>query len=324
MPHLAMLHPSHTGQLKAHHHTSYVPLLIVMLIVGVILTTCTTVAWTRPGPESGYIGVSGTVPGKPPTVAAKITTPTADQRFSVSPVTISGTCPNNTLVEIFKNDIFAGSTICSSEGTFSFKIDLLFGSNTLTAKVYDALNQEGPVSNAVTVFYDALPSQAAPLSSLSFGGPQLLLNTDAVFRGTFPNQPMSMPIEIIGGRASYALNIQWGDNTNKVIPRGDNSPFRTSHTYKEAGTYAISIQATDADGRVAFLTVAAIVNGQPASGVTGSSDPAISQTSSFAIKTLFALWPMYVAILTAVISFWAGEKREKRVLAEHGLLVRRV
>lgn len=320
MPHFATLNTSHTGQLRPHHHTTYMPLILVMVVVGIILTTCTTVAWTRPGPSSGYIGLTGAVAGKPPTVAAKITTPTAGQRFSESPVTVSGTCPKDTLVEIFKNDIFAGSTVCSAEGTFSFKIDLLFGANELTARVYDALNQPGPVSNTVSVFYDALPSQAAPLSSLSFGGPQLILNTDAVFRGTFPNQPLSIPIEIIGGRANYALNIQWGDNTNKVIPRGDNTPFRTSHVYTEAGTYTISIQATDADERVAFLTVAAIVNGQPTA--SAATDPVNTQTSSFAIKTLFALWPIYMAVATAVVSFWAGERREKRLLAEHGLLLR--
>ena len=36
-----------------------------------------------------------------------------------------------------------------------------------------------------------------------------------------------------------------------------------AHTYTKAGTFQLSIQATDADNRVAFLTVASIVNGQP-------------------------------------------------------------
>ncbi len=41
------------------------------------------------------------------------------------------------LIEIFKNKIFAGSTMCSSDGRYSLDIDLLVGKNILTAHVYD-------------------------------------------------------------------------------------------------------------------------------------------------------------------------------------------
>ena len=86
----------------------------------------------------------------------------------------------------FKNDIFAGSSVCTTDGTFSFEIDLLAGQNTLVARVFDALNQVGPDSNSVVVYYDAPANTSSPFAQLNFGGPQLLLNTDAVFRGAFP------------------------------------------------------------------------------------------------------------------------------------------
>ena len=179
------------------------------------------------------------MPGKAPTVAAVIKTPTDGQHSSISPITVSGTCPETTLVEIFKNDIFGGSTVCSSTGTFSIDLDMLIGKNTLVAKVYDALNQPGPDSNIVTVYYDALPTQAAPLTSLDFGGAQLVLSTDAVFRGVFPDKEMNLPLTVLGGTASFAISIQWGDSTNSVISRNDNQTFNTVHTYKKAGTYQI-------------------------------------------------------------------------------------
>lgn len=304
-------HRNHSGHLRPHEHTSYIPLLVILLVVGLALTTFTTYA--SPGPEAGSIGLTGTVPGKAPTVAATISTPTDAKHFSTSPTTVAGICPASTLVEIYKNDIFAGSSSCTDAGVYTLQVDMIIGKNTLKAVVYDALNQAGPDSNLVTVFYDILPSPTSALTPLSFGGAQLVLNTDAVFRGTFPNQDLNVPIDIIGGSAPYAVNIQWGDTTNKVVPRNDNQTFNTTHAYTKPGTYQISLQATDALGRVGFLTVAAIVNGQPATGVASAA------ASGDTTNKLLALWPLYTSSVAVVVSFWLGERREKHILLKRGL-----
>ncbi|MDN5275387.1 MAG: hypothetical protein JWN33_36 [Candidatus Saccharibacteria bacterium] len=312
---LKLSHHSHSGKIRPHEHTSYLLLGVILLVVGFSLLVYTSAA-VSPGPEAGSIGLSGSMPGKPPTTAAVIQTPTNQQNFGESPVIVAGTCPANTLVEIFKNDIFAGSFPCSSEGTFSLNVDLLFGQNTLLARVYDDLNQPGPDSNAVTVFYNALPPQADPLSGLNFGGEQLLLTTDAVFRGTFPEQDLSIPVGIIGGSPPYAVNVQWGDTKNTVIPRNNNTPFSASHAYTRAGSYQVSIQASDAAGRIAFLTVASIVNGQPSA--LGAVAP---EVKSDIVSKLLVLWPLYAATFSVVLSFWLGERREKRILGKSGQLL---
>lgn len=311
---LKLTHHRHTGRLRPHADTSYLPLGILLLVVGFVLMTFTAVAQSPP-PEPSSVSLSGTVPGKPPTVAATIKSPTNGQRFSTSPITISGTCPPELLVELYKNDIFAGSTGCSAKGDFSIEVDLLIGQNLLVARVYDALNQPGPDSNTVTVFYDALPDQSGPLSSFDFGGPQMLLNTDSVFRGIFPEKEMRVPLNIIGGTPPFAVNVEWGDSTNSLVPRNDNVQFTTTHKYKKPGTYQISFQATDANGRVAFLSVAAIVNGQPATPIAATS------AQSGSSNLLLALWPLYVTSVAVVVSFWLGEIREKLVLGKRGLLL---
>ena len=319
MPRLKLIHHRHSGKLRPHEHTSYLPLGALLLAVGLLLGVYTTYA-ASPGPESGSIGLTGTVPGKPPTVGPTIDSPRDGARFSTTPVTVSGTCPKNTLVEIFKNDIFAGSTPCRDDGKYSLEIDLLIGPNILLARVYDDLNQAGPDSNKPTVNYDALPAQAGPLTSLDFGGAQLLLNTDAVFRGVFPNQELNVPIDILGGTPPYAINMQWGDSSNKVVPRANNQSFTVGHIYQRAGTYQISIQGSDANGRVAFLTVAAIVNGQPAiAGDTSGSGGTVSSTT---MARLLALWPLYTSVVAIAISFWLGERREKYVLTHAGPIYR--
>jgi hypothetical protein len=122
-----------------------------------------------------------------------------------------------------------------------------------------------------------------------------------------------MPLQVLGGRAPYAISIKWGDGTDSLVPRNDNNTFKTNHTYEKPGTYQISIQATDDDGRVAFITVAAIVNGQPEAAATAEAAPAEQ-------NLLLALWPLYIAIIAIVTSFWLGERRERHVLEKRGLL----
>jgi hypothetical protein len=248
------------------------------------------------------------MPGPAPTTAATITSPTSGQHISTSPVTVKGTCPKGTLVEIYKNDIFAGSVPCSDNGAYSVDIDLLIGSNTLVARVYNDLGEPGPDSKPISVFYDALPPSAGALTPLSFGGNQLLLNTDAVFRGTFPGQQMNVPVNILGGLPPYALNVQWGDGKNDVVSRNDNLTFNVPHIYAKAGTYQITLQASDKQGRTAFLMVAAVVNGQPeaAAVAAGSTKPPMNK--------VLALWPLYTVSVAIFVSFWLGERREKHIL----------
>lgn len=313
---LKLSHHHHSGKVRPHEHTSYVPLAFMLVIVGFALTVFSTAvesATPYDGPEAGSVGMTGIMPGKPPTTAATINIPSNGQRFTTSPITVSGTCPENTLVEIFKNDIFAGSTICTSKGTYTLEVDLLIGENRLVARVYDALNQAGPDSNIVTVYYDAIPPQSGSLTPFNFGGNQLLLNTDAVFRGVFPGDTMTVPLDILGGTPPYAVNIEWGDATNKVVPRNDNATFNVEHVYQKAGTYQVTFQASDAGGRVAFLTVAAIVNGQPDT-VTAATKPIATPNQ------LLLLWPIFTGAVAVTVSFWLGEQREKHILKKRGML----
>jgi hypothetical protein len=288
-------------------------LVLVLLVVGFALSVYTAYA-ASPGPQAGSIGLTGVVPGKPPSVPPTISTPRSGQHFSTTPVHVTGTCPKFTLVEIFKNNIFAGSTPCSDDKTYSLDIDLLIGKNILMARVYDDLNQASPDSNKPTVYYDALAPQSGPLTSLDFGGAQLLLNTDAVFRGVFPNQELAVPIDILGGTPPYAINAQWGDSSNKVVPRKNNLGFNITHIYSKPGTYQVSIQGSDANGRVAFLTTAVIVNGQPAAATTDQG-PAVS---SSVVAQLLTLWPLYTSMVAIAVSFWLGERREKHILGHGG------
>src|SRR5690242_1358127 len=76
--------------------------------------------------QIGATGVEGTVPGPPPSHAATIDVPKDGQSFSNIPINVSGLCPINTLVEIYKNNVFSGSAECV-RGSYSLQIDLFDG-----------------------------------------------------------------------------------------------------------------------------------------------------------------------------------------------------
>jgi hypothetical protein len=313
----------HTGKIIHRHHTSYPALLLILAATGFLLGGFTVVYpafATTPYnglPEAGSIGLTGIMPEKPPTEGAVITSPTNGTHFATTPITVKGTCPDGLLVELYKSDIFAGSTFCDG-GKFSLDIDLLYGQNILIARVFDALNQAGPDSAPVTVFFDSSLGKGFGLSNLDFGSAQLLLNSDAVYRGIFPNKEMAFNLTILGGRAPYAINIDWGDSTTSLVPRGSSGSFSTPHTYKKPGVYYISVKASDPDGRVAFLTVAALVSGQP--------DPYVSPTSTDQVATpsiLLTLWPLYLCLFVLVTSFYLGERHELKKLEKHGQLIQR-
>src|SRR5581483_9890283 len=154
--------------------------------------------------KSGSAGLEGTVPSNPPSSAPVITAPHSGQTFSSLPVNVSGLCSGSLLVEVFKNDVFAGSAQCSG-GSFSLQIDLFRGQNDITAKLYDDLDQAGPASSPISVvFNDSLPAT----------GPQISIISSYAKRGAPPSQVLTWPIIITGGNPPYAESVDWGDKSN--------------------------------------------------------------------------------------------------------------
>jgi len=249
--------------------------------------------------QSGSVGVEGTVPGAPPTQGATITVPSNGQVFNSIPINVAGLCPKVLLVEIFKNGVFAGSAQCPN-GSFALQIDLFDGRNDLVARVYDALNQAGPDSNTVTVTFN---------SGTRAAGPRVSLLTEFAKRGANPGTPLTWPLTISGGKGPYAVSVDWGDKTPfDLISRANPGDFTIEHTYSQAGTYKVTIKASDANGDSAFLQVVGIGNGpiqQAAAGQGGG------QT-----KRVIIWWPLLLSIILIILAFWSGQKHQLAVIRD--------
>ena len=243
-------------------------------------------------PQNGSIGLEGAVIGPPPSQAATITTPTNGQIFTSQPITVAGLCLNGLLIKVFSNNTFVGSTMCVN-GSFSLQVTLFYNQNVLMADDYDNLGQAGPDSNTVTVTYNN-PQLAAFGISLS-------LTSIYAKQGANPGQQISWPVIINGGTAPYALSIDWGDGSHQqLLSEANQGNVTLTHTYQNAGTYTITIEATDKNGETAFLQLVGLAN--------GAKTQLSTTTSPVQTITKWIWWPAAALLPLLLISFWLGQR----------------
>jgi hypothetical protein len=272
------------------------------LLAATLLIPITALAMAGPvmaapppqNPQTGSVGLQGEIPANPPTQGATITVPGNGQNFTTIPITVAGSCPNGLLVEIYKNNVFAGSTNCNG-GSFSLQIDLFDGKNDLVARVYDNLNQPGPDSNTVSVNFNA--NKPSP-------GPRIFLTSAYAKRGALPGSSLSWPITLSGGVGPYAISIDWGDkSTPDLISRSTAGDLTVDHVYKQSGIFVVIMKATDVNGEVAFLQVVGVGNGPIQQASTSSSN-----NTNVITKVIW--WPLLVALIMIIIAFWLGRRNK--------------
>jgi hypothetical protein len=222
--------------------------------------------------------------------------PSNGQSFSSLPITVSGFCVNNTTVEIYKNNVFAGSTPCQNN-SYRLQIDLFDGRNDLIAREFDDLNQAGPDSNTVTVNF------SSPVPSL---GPRVTLTSEYSKRGANPGSILNYPVSLSGGTGPYAISVDWGDKTKTdLFTQQIPGALNLQHTYAQSGVYNIIIRATDANGNAAFLQVVGIGNGPIQKTGSNSANGIITSE-----KTKIIWWPIIVLFIMMIIAFFIGRRQQ--------------
>lgn len=250
--------------------------------------------------ESGSVGLTGHINSDPPKTAPTITVPVNGAVISQMPTTVSGLCPDNLLVKVFKNGVFAGSTQCKG-GSYSVQIDLFFGRNELIARAYDDLDQASPDSNMVVATY--------PFTGV--GNPtQIILSSPFAKRGANPGQTLTWPLTLTGGNGPYAITVDWGDGKPAdIISLQFPGNFNATHVYDSPGIYNVIIRATDRDKNLAFLQVVGIANGPVGQNNAGDGGAAATIT-----RTRILWQPAAIAIPLLLSSFWLGKRYELYVL----------
>jgi len=279
--------------------------LLVVSCIALFTSVRTQAAAPPPqNPQSGSVGLEGTISSPPPTRGATISNPVSGRSFTTLPVTVNGTCPQGVMVKLFSNNIFVGSVKCDN-GSYSLQIDLFSGQNELIARVYDDLDQAGPDSNTVVVnFTDA---------SIGAFDSRVSLTSPYAKKGANPGDTLSWPIIISGGSGPYALSVDWGDGkavTLKSIPFS--GTVDVDHVYDSAGIYRVVVKVSDSKGSTAYLQLIGVGNGAVGATSTKTKDNGAAATT--VTQTKYSIIPSLVAIPLILSSFWLGRKYELQSL----------
>lgn len=252
-----------------------------------------------PDPIPGSYGLAATKTQDPPTTAPTITTPGNGASFGNSPITISGICTTDLLVQVYNNGVMAGSEMCVNN-SFSFQVSLFAGANELTAIMYDNLEQPGPTSNIVTVNY-------TDSNITAFG--QLITLTSSYGRRSAPaGSELTWPLQLTGGTGPYAFSISWGDGSKAELKSQSLAGLVTiAHTYEKAGIYTINITVTDVNGVSAFLQLTAVSSGKVDPTATGSTD---GDSATGTTRTEILWIPAVVALVFLFPAYWLGRRSQ--------------
>lgn len=249
--------------------------------------------------SNGSVGLQGTISAPPPTQGATIAVPTNGQTFSQLPITVTGICPTDLLVKLFKNNVFSGSTPCTN-GSYSITTDLFAGANELVVRVFDALDQAGPDSNVVTVNFNDGRGDAANRVSLT---------SNFAKKGAEPGTILYWTLIISGGVGPYAVSVDWGDKEPAdLLSQPSAGEFTVNHTYKSSGIYTIIVRVTDSLGSTAFLQLVGIATGPISQEVKSSA------TTRTTTKTTVIWWPAALLIPLSLIAFWLGKRHQIQVI----------
>jgi hypothetical protein len=289
--------------------------VFIFLCIGVLL-----VGWTFQA-EADNITVKAKVSAPLPNGPAVITSPGDGTHFSGVPITVAGTCPTDTYVELYRNDFFSGTALCTTDGNFQLQTDLFPGANQLKARVFNLTDDEGPQPTIITVYYD-VPEPPAPGtggnssgssgSSGSSAAAPFELSTDFAYKGYKVGQNIQWTINVNGGTPPYALNVDWGDGHNNVISQKEAGKVTLEHRYKSAGSHTkssfiIKIMGTDSAGHKTFLQLFLSVGPSGIPSIVASNLPKGPHINK---NWLLIAWPAYLVLGLMAASFWLGEREE--------------
>lgn len=291
--------------------------LFGLLVLGVLLAGLTYRSFA-----ADYT-VNAKVPAPPLATGATITSPTYGQQFTAKPITVTGSCPDDSYVKLFRNGMFSGTAVCVSNA-FQIQSDLFVGTNDLQAQAYNITDAPGPQTPVVRVSY------APPVPPAGTAGPAgpgnkyippaqpgskettgpLLLWGDFQFSVFSTTQPFRWTLRFEHGTAPFATTVDWGDgqNTNLTVP--DTQEFTITHSYSQPGNYSVVVSGHDSTGQTVSMQLVALIKLPGQAGLINEIVGKSGSGSNSLTHWLWWAWPTYLIVSLMAISYWLGERRE--------------
>ena len=316
-----------------HHRFFLHPITAFLLLcVGVSIVNLTLRA------QAGQYTITAKVSAATLTDAATLDEPTEGQVFTTSPIRVTGTCPDDSYVVLYRNAAMSGVAVCSTENTYDIETSLYPNYNILKIQAFNLTDDAGPLTPEITVVY-LPPAVIPPVTPTSPRVPNpTTLNpaTSTTRPGEATTQNVGIPLltslfnyqtfitgeaftwvlDVAGGKAPYQIKTEWGDGTSSLQTVSSSTSLQIAHQYKKAGVYAVKVVAVDAAGNQSMLQLVAVIK-DPVSLITATNaldDDGQSILSSGALLVaknwLLIVWGTYVTVLLMSISFWLGEQQK--------------
>jgi len=284
--------------------------MLFVLVIGVFVFE-----WTY-RVVADTISITATVPAATLTSPAIITSPTDGFSFTTANILVEGYCPDGSYVNVYDNGGFSGTSMCTTGGTFQLEMSLFLGANNLVARPYNITNEPGPKSSGVTVTYTIATTPTAPTPPPTTVLP-LLLVSNFQYQTFVVNNTFSWRVQIQGGIPPITLTITWGDSKQTEVITNASGLLTIKHTFSQQGYYPVIIKATDANGNVHILQLAALIRNPNAANIYSTNyllpAPAPGSLTKFFESTktwLWIAWPSLAIIALMITSFWLGERQE--------------
>lgn len=287
--------------------------VFILLCIGVLLVGWTWKANASSPSDSLSYDVHARIPAPPLTEPAVITSPANGKHFDSKPIVVTGTCPADSYVKLYRNFVFSGVANCIT-GRFNIETDLFDGANSLDAQDFNITDDAGPAGSAIIVYYDAPQPVPASSSTPPVGSEQnppsspLLITSDFNYTGYLVGQTAHWDIKTTGGFAPYGFTVDWGDGRHDTYALKTEGTLRIEHAYKSAKDYIIKIQVSDSAHELTFLQLVAIVRGSGPVISVGGSTININPNPKTGWTAL--IWPAYAIVALMAFSFWLGEREE--------------
>ncbi|HEV7455006.1 MAG TPA: hypothetical protein VGO07_07140 [Candidatus Saccharimonadales bacterium] len=221
--------------------------------------------------------------------------------------TVSGyALPYADIVVTFHSEVAICKTQADAQGWWTCTLDHALPDGIHHVDVTASNNQGW--SAVLPTFEIRVRSFLPNLLKLQPSTPSLIITSEYKFQTHYVGQPFTWTLGLNGGTAPYTVSIAWGDDSQSVFNRTNGDRFDFTHAYPLVKTYDVFIKATDAKGVSGLLQLNAVVKGQ-ATGVASltSSGPLASLFSSVQ-RYLWIVWPVYLAVVLMVSSYWLGEQ----------------
>ncbi len=301
----------HTGKKLPFYCTSYAALYFLLIFTTLMVLMTNHYVSAISG--DGTISLGGTVTGKPPEIAASITQPSSGQKVSDSQLTISGSCLQDNYIEAYRNDVYAGMSICDQQGRFSITIALVPGENNIFIRTRDALGQYGPNSKSIKVFFTQSAKSTDPL----------VIYTDPTQIQIPLKESLNLKYKILGGTPPYSITANWGDGgPDDLLTKNEAGDYSINHVFAKAGTLTVRLNAIDSQASTSSVQTVIIVNPAPnaealsvgACSETGSGassnfdDLKNSCTAAIGTSIVDRVLPVVAGAGLLTASFWLGEQ----------------